>query len=110
MGCRTDEDREWPSLALVDGRLAKIEFLSAELSRTLCVRGVIGDGFKVDTREEARAESNFNDGRPTTLPWYDISRVVFCSASSAARLTRDIGICWSDRRRDLGGGGDEDLW
>lgn len=84
-----------------------MEFLSAELSSTLCVRGVIGEGFKAGALDEPRDESSFKEGRPIELFWYTAaSRLVCCSScSSGARLVvRDVGTCWSDIRRATGGG------
>jgi hypothetical protein len=68
LGCLIEEDRAWPSPFLVDGRRANIEVLSAELSSTLWVRGVIGDGLRDDALEEPR-ESTFRGGRPIALFW-----------------------------------------
>lgn len=67
VGWRTEEDRLC-SPVLVEGRRANIAFLSFELSRTLCVLRVIGDGFRFGNRAEARVvESSLEEVRPNPL-------------------------------------------
>jgi hypothetical protein len=67
VGWRTEEDRLC-SPVLVEGRRAKMAFLSLEFSRTLCVLGVMGDGFRLGNRAEARVVgSSFEELRPNPL-------------------------------------------